>query len=48
MNGLADEPRLPLYDEILHLTGKLILSQENMADISSAAKLSPGRSMAGL
>jgi hypothetical protein len=39
MNGLADELRLPLYDEILHLTGKLILSQE---------KLSPGRSMAGL
>jgi hypothetical protein len=42
MNGLADELRLALYDETLHLTGKLILSQEN------AAKLSPGRSMAGL
>jgi hypothetical protein len=47
MNGLADELRLALDDEILHLTG-LILSQENMAGISSAAKLSPGRSMAGL
>lgn len=30
MNGLADELRLALDDEILHLTG-LILSQENMA-----------------
>jgi hypothetical protein len=24
MNGLADELRLALYDEILHLTGKLM------------------------
>ncbi len=41
MNGLADELRLPLYDEILHLTGKLILSQENMARYLERRQVAP-------
>ena len=41
MNGLADELRLPLYDEILHLTGKLILSQENMARYLERRQVEP-------
>jgi hypothetical protein len=40
MNGLADELRLALDDEILHLTG-LILSQENMARYLERRQVEP-------